>query len=157
MLPWLQVGLAGEIATDDRVPVPTVRLVVPLTPDADAVIVTVPPFFPCAIPVERTEAIFGFEDFQLKPARFPPVLPSLKVPVAVNLIEVRAAILGFAGLMVIPTKCAVETVSPVEPLMFPSAAEIVELPGATLLTRPVLPTVAAAGFEELHSTESETS
>ena len=157
MLPWLQVGFAGEIATEDRVPVPTVRVVVPLTPEADAVIVTLPPFFPCAIPLERTEAMFGFDDFQLTPARFPPELPSLNVPVAVNLMEVRAAILGFAGLIVIPTRCAVETVSAVEPLMFPKAAEIVVLPVATLVTSPVLAMVAAAGFEEVHRTESEMS
>jgi hypothetical protein len=64
------------------VPVPTVKPVVPFTPEADAVIVTVPPFLPWAIPVERTEAVFGFDDFQLTPARLPPELPSLKVPVA---------------------------------------------------------------------------
>ena len=157
VLPWLQVGLAGEIATEDRVPVPTVRVVVPLTPEADAVIVTVPPFFPCAIPLERTEAMFGFDDFQLTPARFPPELPSLNVPVAVNMMEVRAEILGFAGLIVIPTKCAVETVSEVEPLIFPKAAEIVVLPVATLVTCPVLATVAAAGFDDVHRTEFETS
>lgn len=130
---------------------------VPLTPEADAVMVTVPPFLLCAIPDERTEAIFGFDDFQLRPARFPPELPSLNVPVAVNWMEVRAAILGFGGLIVIPIKCAVETVSAVEPLIFPKAAEIVLLPVATLVTTPVLATVAAGGFEEVHSTESETS
>jgi hypothetical protein len=71
--------------------------------------------------------------------------------------EVRAEILGFAGLIVIPVKCAVEIVSAVEPLMFPKAAEIVVLPVATVVTSPVLTTVAAAGFEEVHSTESEMS
>lgn len=70
--------------------------------------------------------------------------------------EVRAEILGFAGLIAIPTRCAVEIVSAVEPLAFPKAAEIVVLPVAMLVTSPVLATVAAAGFEELHSTESET-
>jgi hypothetical protein len=54
------------------VPVPTVKPVVPFTPEADAVIVTVPPFLPWAIPVERTEAVFGFDDFQLTPARLSP-------------------------------------------------------------------------------------
>jgi hypothetical protein len=101
--------------------------------------------------------MLGFDDFQLTPARLPPKLPSLNVPVAVNWMEVRAAILGFAGLIVIPTKCAVETVSAVEPLMFPKAAETVVVPVATLVTAPVLATMASAGFEQVHSTECETS
>lgn len=157
VLPKLHVTLAGEIASDDSVPVPTVSVVVPDTPEADAVIVTDPPFFPWAIPLDRTEAMFGFDDLQLTPARLPPVLPSLKVPVATNLIEVRAAILGFAGVMVIPTRCAVDTVRPVEPLIVPNAAAMVVLPVATLVATPVLPIVAATGFEELQTTDAEIS
>jgi hypothetical protein len=60
--PALHVGVVGETDKLASVPVPTVRVVVPLTPDAEAVIVTNPPFFPCAIPLERTEAIFGFDN-----------------------------------------------------------------------------------------------
>ena len=157
VLPKPHVTLAGEIASDDSVPVPTVSVVVPDTPEAEAVIVTDPPFFPCAIPLDRTEAMFGFDDFQLTPARFPPVLPSLKVPVATNLIEVRAAILGFAGVMLMPTRCAVDTVRPVEPLIVPNAAAMVVLPVATLVATPVLAIVAAAGFEELQTTDAEIS
>jgi len=157
VLPKLHVTLAGEIASDDSVPVPTVSVVVPDTPEADAVMVTDPPFLPCAIPLDRTEAIFGFDDFQLTPARFPPVLPSLKVPVAVNLIEVRAAILGFAGVMLMPTRCAVDTVRPVDPLIAPKAAPMVVLPVATLVATPLLPIVATAGVEELQTTDPEIS
>jgi hypothetical protein len=157
VLPALHVGFAGETASDCNVPVPIVSTVVPCNPEADTVIVTDPAFFPWAIPVERIEARFGFEDFHVTPARLPPVLPSLKVPRATNLIEVRTTILGFAGLMVIPTRCAVDTVNPVEPLTVPKAAAIVVLPGATLVARPVLLIVAAAGLEELHTTDPETS
>lgn len=46
VLPTLHVTVAGEIASDTSVPVPTVSVVVPVTPEADAVIVTDPPFFP---------------------------------------------------------------------------------------------------------------
>lgn len=46
VLPRVHIGVAGETATDERVPVPTVRLVWPDTPDVDAVIVTDPPFLP---------------------------------------------------------------------------------------------------------------
>jgi hypothetical protein len=55
--------------------------------------------------------MFGFDDFQLNPLRFVAVLPSLKVPVAVNFSDVPFAILALAGLMAIKTRCAVETVS----------------------------------------------
>ena len=54
---WLPVatdGLAGVIAIDTSVPVPTVSVVVPLTPEAVAEIVTVPLFLPWANPDPRT-------------------------------------------------------------------------------------------------------
>jgi hypothetical protein len=44
--PRLQVTVAGEIARELSVPVPTVSVVVPDNPEAEAVIVTDPPFFP---------------------------------------------------------------------------------------------------------------
>ena len=157
VLPALQVGSAGVTASDCNVPVPIVRVVVPCTPEAEAVIVTDPAFLPCAIPVERISARFGFDDFHETPARFPPVLPSLNVPSATNLIEVRTTIRGFAGLMVIPTRCAVDTVKPVDPLTEPKVAAIVELPGAMLVARPALLIVATAGLDELHSTDPDMS
>lgn len=46
VLPALAVGAAGVIASDTSVPVPTVRVVLPFTPEEDAEIVTVPPFLP---------------------------------------------------------------------------------------------------------------
>jgi len=76
---------------------------VPVTPEEDAEIVTDPPFFPWAIPELRTDARFGLEDFHVTPVKLVPVLPSLKVPIAVSLIDVPFAILGFAGVMLIET------------------------------------------------------
>jgi hypothetical protein len=150
----VQVGAAGVTAIESSVPVPTVRVVVPVTPDEDAEIETVPPFLPCAIPVERMEAIFGFEDFHEMPARFVATLPSLNVPLAVNFIDVPLSILGFAGLTVIETKCAVETVSVVEPLTDPKAAVMVLFPVATLVARPRALIVATADEDELQSTDA---
>jgi len=46
VLPRLHVTVAGEIASDVSVPVPMPRVVLPVTPDVVAVIVTDPPFFP---------------------------------------------------------------------------------------------------------------
>lgn len=56
VLPTVIDGLAGEIATDTSVPVPTISVAVPLMPLLVAVIVTVPAFLPCARPEERIEA-----------------------------------------------------------------------------------------------------
>lgn len=101
------------------VPVPTVRVVVPDTPKAFAVIVTLPLRFPCAMPDERMEATFGCCDFQDTPLRFVATLPSLKLPVAVNLIEVPTLMRGLAGDTVMETRLTFETVKPVAPLIVP--------------------------------------
>jgi len=103
-VPTVHVGAAGVSASETRVPVPTVSVVLPLTPDAEAVIVTVPFFLPCAIPDERTEARLGFDDFHETPLRLVATLPSLNVPVAVNLIDVPFSMRGFAGETAIETR-----------------------------------------------------
>jgi hypothetical protein len=144
----------GVIATDVRVPVPTVRVVVPLIPAELAETVTVPAFLPWARPEPRTWAIFGFEDFHDKPLRLLEVLPSLNVPTAVNFSVVPFSIRGLLGLMLMDTRWAVETVKVVDPLIAPSVAEIVVVPVARLPTEPRLFMVAVAGLEEPQRTES---
>jgi hypothetical protein len=134
--PAVAVGVAGVTASETSVPVPIVKVVVPVTPDAEAEMVTVPPFFPCAMPDERIDAILGFDDFHEIPLRFVATLPSLNVPVAVSLIDVPFEIRGLTGLMAIETKVAFETVSPVEPLTEPKRALIVVPPVATLDASP---------------------
>jgi len=142
------------IATDVSVPVPTVRVVVPLIPDAVAEIVTVPAFLPWARPDPRTWAIFGFDDFHNRPLRLLEVLPSLNVPTAVNFSEVPFSIRGLLGLMLMDIRRAVETVKFVEPLTAPRVAEMVVVPVARLPTEPRLFMVAVAGLEELQRTDS---
>lgn len=136
VLPTATFGAAGVIAMDDSVALLTVSVVVPVTPDALAEIVTEPSFLPFATPVERMLAMFGWFDFQVRPLRLLATLASLKVPLAVNLISVWRWIVGFAGLMAMLTRCAVETVSRVEPLTDPKVAVIVLVPVATLDARP---------------------
>lgn len=58
-------GFSGLTAVLTSVPVPTVSVVVPVTPNAVAEMVTLPAFFPCTIPDERTFANCGFDDVQL--------------------------------------------------------------------------------------------
>ena len=152
--PTLTAGLAGVIAIDVSVPVLTVSAVVPFTPAAAAEMVTLPLFFPYATPDERTCAILGLEDFQLKPLKFVDVLPSLKVPVAVNLIDVLRAILGLLGVMVTDTRCAVETVKVVEPLTDSTVAMMLAVPVVKLDASPWLLIVTAAGFEEAHKADA---
>jgi hypothetical protein len=151
-VPAAAEGFAGVTASETKVPVPTVSVVVPITPEAVAEMVTDPPFLPWAIPDPRREATLGFEDFQEIPLRFVATLASLKVPLAVNFMDVPFAILGLAGFTVIETKCAVETVSPVEPLTDPKAALIVVPPVATLVARPCALMVATAGLDDAQMT-----
>ena len=76
------------------------------------------------------EAMFGLDDFQVRLLRLVPVLPSPKVPVAVNLSKVPCAMRGLDGATVIETKWAVETVRLVEPLTEPQAAVMAVVPVA---------------------------
>ena len=46
LLPAFAVTVAGVMASDTSVPVPTVKVVLPVTPEEEAEIVAVPPFFP---------------------------------------------------------------------------------------------------------------
>jgi len=104
------------------------------------------------MPLDRMDARFGFDDFQVIPTRLLATLPSLKVPLAVNCRLVPFSIRGLAGFTVIAVRCAVEIVSPVDPLTEPSAALIVVLPVATLDAKPCALIIAAEGLEELQST-----
>ena len=56
VLPTVMVGLIGVIATDTSVAVPITKDALPVTPESEAEIVTVPARFPCAMPVDRTDA-----------------------------------------------------------------------------------------------------
>jgi hypothetical protein len=153
VLPAATVGALGVTASVTKVPVPIVRTVLPVTPDAEADIVAVPLFLPCAMPVDLIEAIFGFDDFHETPARLEATLPSLNVPVALNFIDVPFSIRGFAGFTVMETKCALETVNVVDPFTEPNAAVIVVLPVATLVAVPRLSMVAVAAEEEVQNTD----
>ena len=104
MVPNVTEEFTGVIAMDTSVPLPIVSVVVPVTPDELAEMVTVPVFLPLANPDWRIEAILGFEDFHVRPLRFVAVLPSLNVPVAVNFIRVLLAIRGLLGLITIAVK-----------------------------------------------------
>ena len=73
------------------------------------------------------------------------VLPSVKVPVAVNCCGAPRGILGNAGVTAIETSAAGVTITLVGPVMPERLALTSVVPTATLLTTPWLFTVAIAG------------
>ena len=82
------------------------------------------------------------------------VLPSLKVPVAVNCSEVPFAIEAFGPLTVIDCSVAAVTANAkIFDVIPPCAAVMLLEPTATPVNRPVPAIVAAAGFEEVQVTE----
>lgn len=81
-MPTATVGFAGANVSDTSVPVPTVKVVVPVMPKDVTEIVADPAFLPRTIPELRTDAMLGFDDFQFNPLTFVAVLPSLNLATA---------------------------------------------------------------------------
>ena len=74
------------------------------------------------------------------------------MPIAMNCTMPATATDGFAGITVMETNMggAAVTVRVVEPTMFPSEAEMPEVPVATPVASPVVLIVATLGVRELH-------
>lgn len=64
-VPFAIDGFAGAIVMATRVAVPTVNVVLPVTPVVMAVISAVPELTPVASPAAPTVATAGFEELQL--------------------------------------------------------------------------------------------
>src|SRR5262245_65188302 len=121
----------------------TVRLVDPVTPSFDAVIVATPAPRPVARPslpaAFDTVATAPLELSQATCAVRSWTVASEKTPVAVNCRSVSAAIDGSTGVTSIETSVAPVTVRLVVPLIPPIAAEMVTVPVASAEARPSLP------------------
>src|SRR5882762_4454618 len=78
------------------------------------------------------------------------LLPSVKVPVAVNCCVVPSGICGIAGVMAIETSAAGVTLRVVEPLVEPAIAVTLTLPWLMLVAKPWPSTVAMLLSAELH-------
>jgi len=76
------------------------------------------------------------------------VLPSVKVPVAVNCSGIPTTTELEAGVTAIDTRAGEITVSPDVPTIVPNVAEMVEEPAALLVAKPAPFTLATAGFED---------
>jgi hypothetical protein len=116
------------------------------------VIVEVPTPAPLASPDALIVAIEVVPELHVTvPVRFC-VVPSLKVPVAVNCWVAPLVIDGFAGVTAIDCSVAAVTVRTVEPLIAPDVALIVEVPTPAPVARPAVVIVAIAVVPELHVT-----
>lgn len=80
------------------------------------------------------------------------MVPSLKVPVAVNCCVDPAATEEFAGVMATDTSVPVPMVTVVEPVTPDEVAERVSVPAFLACRMPVLRILASCGFEECQET-----
>ena len=139
VVPWATVGLRGVTASETSCGLPTVSEVEPATELAVAVIVAVPiPALvarPCVPLLLLTTATMLELELQVAAVVTSCVLPSVKVPVAVNCCVVPRGIEGLGGAMAIDTSMAGVTVSVPEPLIEPEVAVIVVVPVAALVAR----------------------
>ena len=149
-------GFAGLTAIDSRTAAVTLMVVLPLTDPELAVI--------CADPVPNVEAsplvfvvllivaMAGALELHCTVLVKSCVLPSVKVPVALNCCVMPKATPGIAGVIAKETKAGGVTFRVVEPLTFPVVAMTLALPTDTLVASPWLFTVNTAGFRPLQLT-----
>lgn len=107
--------------------------------------------------LDVTPAIFGAEEVHAARFEMSCVLPSEKLPVAVNCCWVPTSMDGLVGDTVMELSEALETLSVAVPDTLPELAVIVVVPPATAVATPLVPDVllivATAGAEEPHVTE----
>jgi hypothetical protein len=142
--PLATLGVAGVTAMETSAAALTVSVVFPDTVPELAEIVVVPVARVVARPLAAMVAVVGVDDAQVAVAVRFCVEPSVYVPVAVNCCVSPLATLGLPGVTAIETSAAAVTVNVVLPVMLPEVAEIVVVPAATPVARPVEAIVAAA-------------
>jgi len=144
--PFVTLGFAGVTAIDDSVGPVTVRAVEPETAPETAWIIDKPAPTAVARPVEEIVATDCIpEDHATELVRFC-VLPSLKVPVAVNCWVAFLAKLVLAGVTASDFRVAAATVKVMEPLTVPDDAVMSVVPAALAVIIPPPLTVATLEF-----------
>lgn len=142
------------IVIDDKLAAFTVAKVLPPIDPEVAVTVALPMFFAVAMPLCVSDIAELLEEFQETVLVMTCMVPSEKLPAAVNCCEVPKAMSGFAGVTVIDCKAAWVTVNVLLPTMLPSVACMIEVPGASAVARPCVPgellMVATLVETELH-------
>ena len=147
-------GFAGVTLIDESVAAVTVSVVEPVIAPETALMVVDPAPTAEARPAAEIVAAPVFVELQVAEAVRFWVLPSLKVPVAVNCSVSPLAIEGFAGVTLIDESVAAVTVSVVEPVIAPETALMVVDPAPTAEARPAAEIVAAPVFVELQVAEA---
>ncbi len=137
----------GERLTDAKDAVVTVKVVEPVTEPKAALIVAVPPPAPVAVEPLMVATAVSEEDHLASVDMFS-VLPSLKLPVAVNCRVPPTAMVGPVGVTTMETRVASVTVKLVEVVIDPKAAVIVEEPTASALAKPLVLTVTILVAED---------
>ena len=140
--------------------VSVVRVVLPDTASKVALMLVLPEPTEVAKPLEPAAleivAIPGTEEAQVTDVVRSSVVPSEKVPVAINCWVVPAAMLGFGGVRASETKTGLVTVKVVLPDIASRVAVIIEVPRDRPVANPWVPsaleTVATPLIEELHAT-----
>jgi hypothetical protein len=151
VVPTAMLELAGVTASETKVAPVTMRVAVPFTEPEVAVMVVVPVPRLVAKPVGSTVATpLDDEDQESDVSNC--VLPSSKLPTALNCSVVPMAIDGVAGVTAIASRWAATTVKVVLSVSVPMVAVMVVEPGATVVTRPEPLTVATLVEDEVHVT-----
>ena len=151
VVPTAMLEFAGVTAMETSDAAVTVSGAVPLTPPEDAVMVVEPVPVLLAKPVESMVATEVEDEDQVSGVSNC-VLPSSKLPTAVNCTVVPSAIVEVAGVTAIETRWAGTTVSVLVSENAPTVAVIVVEPAATVVAMPELLMVAAEVDEEVHVT-----
>ena len=113
-----------------------------------AVIVVVPAVRAVDNPLPSTVATAVLEELQVTEWVTSWVVPSERVPVAVNCWVVRSGMLGLAGVTAMEDKTEEVTIRMVPPETAPEVAVMIVEPGVRPLAKPVMLTVAIAVLDD---------
>jgi hypothetical protein len=155
VVPSAMVADGGAIAIETKTAGVTVKVAVPLTLPETALMLDVPALRaeanPCEPEASLMVATLAAEELQYAVCVRSCVVPSVKVPVAVNCCVVPAATEGSGGDTAIETNVAGVIVSSVDPATDPNVALMFAVPTPVPKASPVLPTVADEVVSEDHA------
>ena len=151
VVPTAMLEFAGVTAIETRVAEVTVSVAVPLIPPDVAVMVEVPGPVLLANPVASMVATEVEEEDQVTEVSNC-VLPSSKLPTAVNGRVVPTEIDGVVGVTAMETRCAGTTVKVLVSENAPTVAVIIVVPAAAVVAMPELLMLATDVDEEAHVT-----
>lgn len=136
-----------------------VAVAVPLTEPEAAVMVAVPRLRAVANPLTVMVKTLVFEELHVAVSVMSCVVPSEKVPIAVNCCNVPSGMDGLVGVTAIEVTVAPVTVKVAFAKTLPEVAVITDVPAASPMARPGAPftlILATEGFPEVHCTEPVT-